>query len=104
MLRHAIVYDKDGADPVGSKIYDELMELKTFEVIKITSSMALNPWLISENYYDTAELSFLILGYNGLIHARELTIGKVIKVPLRTNVLQVLTKGKKPTGTRIAAI
>lgn len=104
MLRKAVNYDAAGSDPIGSKTYEELMEIKSFRYLTITAANSVNPWLLSENEYDTPELYFLILGYNGLIHPTELVAGIDIKIPSRTDVMQVLTRGKKPTGTRIASI
>lgn len=104
MRRSIMVFDSDGADPVASTNLHRIMEIEDYREHLITSSDALNPWLLSDDEYGTVELFFVILYYNGLIHAEELTEGTTIKIPAATQVRKVLSYKRKEKESRTATI
>lgn len=104
MRRSIMVFDSDGADPIASDNLHLIMEIQDYDDHLVTSSDALNPWLISEDSYGTVELFFVILYYNGLIHATELVEGLEIKIPTATQVRKVLNNKRKAKESRTATI
>lgn len=104
MRRSIMVFDSDGADPIASTNLQLILAIEDYKEHTVTSSDALNPWLISEDEFGTVELFFVILYYNGLIHAKELTEGLVIKIPTATQVRKVLNNKRKVKESRTATI
>ncbi len=104
MRRSIMVFDADGADPIASNNLQAIMDIKDYADHLVTSSDALNPWLISEDEYGTVELFFVILYYNGLVHAKELVEGTSIKIPTATQVRKVLNNKRKIKESRTATI
>ena len=104
MRRHIMTFDDFGADSLASSPLDAILEIQEHKVHTITSKDALNPWLLSEEEYSTVELYFVILYYNGLIHATELLEGMVIKIPAASQVRKVLNSRRKQTQPRTVNI
>lgn len=86
--------DEYGVDPLKDRGFIAIKNVLKYENFTVTSDVAGRPDLISDKYYNTVDLWWVILAFNGISDVRGLTSGVIIKVPNYSELISKLTETK----------
>lgn len=90
--------DDYGIDPLQDKGLTAVQSVKSFTNYTVTSSEAGRPDLISFKFYDSVELWWAILSYNGITDVRDLTDGVTIRIPDYISIITGLSETSYTQG------
>lgn len=93
MLRaEHVVVDQLGMDPLKDRSFDNIRSVPNWTYYTVSDSDKFNAPLISYNLYDTPDLWWAILVYNGITDVFTLTPGTRLKIPDQNAVISALAR------------
>jgi len=96
-MRHkAIHVDRFGIDPLKDNVSENLHKITDYQEHLITFPDVGNIDTISDLYYETSSLGFILLDYNGIGHEMQLEVGQMLKIPSKLKVLTLFSEKSKP--------
>lgn len=97
----SIVTDQYGVDPLLDKLAPEIMKISVYSLHDVLQEERGSPDLISVKEYDTDELWWVIMTYNG-IHSYKLIVeGLTLKIPRYSEVIAAVTyKSIRPSTVK----
>jgi hypothetical protein len=88
------VFDDFGPDPLRDNGLNAVQNVSTFLNHIVTYQQAARPELISFEAYQTVNLWWAIMAYNGITEVREIVEGSAIKIPDYAELVAALSAEK----------
>lgn len=89
-----VVEDAYGVDPLADDLVEKLLEITTYIEHTVALHEESNPQLIAYRYYNSVELYFVILYYNGIGNSFALERGTLLRIPRLTEIQRILSDKK----------
>jgi hypothetical protein len=86
------VIDEYGIDPLQDAGLNAIHRVTNYTTYTVTARESGRPELLSHLFYNTVDLWWAVLAYNGITDVRELVEGMVLKVPSYNEIISELSK------------
>jgi len=102
----SIGVDEYGIDPLLDKTLPLIAKIQTYKNHVVTDEEAGAPDLISMREYQTEDLWWVIMAYNGIFAYNDIVKGVNLKIPLITDITSIITAAaiRPNTTTRVITI
>lgn len=87
-----VVVDQLGMDPLRDKSYENIRSIQDWTHYTVSDSDKFNAPLISYNLYDTPDLWWAILVYNGIPDMFALVPGLRLRIPNQNAIISALAR------------
>lgn len=100
---HAVV-DEIGVDPLRDESFDAIASIRNFTFFEVDQATEFNLPLIAYQVYSDSSWWWIILVYNGITDAFQVTRGTRLRMPSSSEVISVLSQSLLDSEIRTVEI